>query len=168
MTGNRVKEGGWHEAPCRESNPERLHWGQSLCTCDAHSTNWANGRPKLAILTHSFQRSVYTSQREPRQMRVHWPCSQIAYGSFFLQMSHNRLRHMYEQEGQISWLNVVTELNMSCSSTYFLSAAAVCTTRKKKLYEIWNAALAIIIPTSVLVLLYWMVAFVKVQLLHRC
>ena len=44
MTGNRMREGGSHRqqrAPGQDSNPGPLQRGQSLCTQDACSTNWA-------------------------------------------------------------------------------------------------------------------------------
>ena len=44
MTGNVLR--GGQRAPGRDLNPGLLQWGQSLCTRDARSTNWAKERIK--------------------------------------------------------------------------------------------------------------------------
>lgn len=49
MTGNRKREGGWHEAegPRSDLNHRLLQWGQGPWTWEARCTNWANGRPHI-------------------------------------------------------------------------------------------------------------------------
>ena len=49
------ERGGWRIAkgPGRDTNPGLLQRGQSLCTRDACSTNWAKQRPSLSFLNNT-------------------------------------------------------------------------------------------------------------------
>ena len=72
MTGNRVRERErererWaytqQSVPGRDSNQGPLQWGQSLCTWDTHSTNWANGRLLVIILPASVRGKHWNPER---------------------------------------------------------------------------------------------------------